>query len=438
VPFIKTFEKFDFKDLYKNTDIENMYQLIGTNIKNLIDYQKEELSKLSGIINSNSLNEINQKGKELSSEEVIQIIEKEHQSRDIRLKKLSSKEKTPINTYSDELRGYIQFMLNMFVTLNIDLEKIYKEDADEILGIDEDSTMYDIFDLTKITDFEKNINEYVNKFLRKYGDNNKICNAKIKKFTNQYDQNFINFFESDWKIYQVDKIPETKPDAQQLENEEAINSKEPVEKEEPVIQPKEKTKPTELKKLEKLPLAEYIPPQGVSLVKDKTGNIITDVDQKIRAMFAEKEKEKQVQKIKSKGVESAIKKPDMSLYQRFAQRKDPGKGKNDMKPWFVEMFNNFEKILGKPVYITSGYRSKEYQEHLRNNTKYKAAKNSPHVQGVAVDISTNGHKTSELVNALKKAGFNRIGVGKSFIHADAGDRINPKVWVPFAQWGYNY
>lgn len=434
--FIKSFEKFSFKDLYDKTDIENIYQVIGTNINNLIDYQKDEIAKLSGIIDNRSLQQLSQKGKELSSENIIQLIQKENKARDIRLKKLQSKEKTPINRYKDELEGYIRFMLNIFITLNIDLERIYAEDADEILGIDNDSTMYDIFDLTKIADFESNIDDYVNKFLRKYGENNKLCNKKIGKFTDQYDQNFIDFFQSDWKTYQVDKIPETKPDAQQDENEEAINASEPEVKQTPKEEKtKEKDRSVELKELEKLPL-EHIPPQGVSLIKDDDGSIITDVDKKIRAMYYKKQPD--LKKIKSKGVESSVKKPEIDIHKRFAQRKNPGKGKNSMKPWFVEMFNKFEKILGKPVYVTSGYRSKEYQDHLRKNTKYKAAKNSPHVQGVAADISTNNQNIPDLVSALKKAGFNRIGVGKSFVHVDAGDRINPKVWVPFAEWGYNY
>ena len=44
---------------------------------------------------------------------------------------------------------------------------------------------------------------------------------------------------------------------------------------------------------------------------------------------------------------------------------------------------------------------------------------SSHPEGYAVDIATNGSRQrSRVVTAMLAAGFTRIGIGKSFVHAD--------------------
>lgn len=111
---------------------------------------------------------------------------------------------------------------------------------------------------------------------------------------------------------------------------------------------------------------------------------------------------------------------------------DSGKA---MKPFFIEMIMKAEKIYGKPFTITSGFRTENYQKWLKSKG-YAAATKSSHVVGVACDISLSGMNKKKLLYALKKVGFTRFGIGRSFIHVDAGDKINPNIWKSFSRWNY--
>jgi uncharacterized protein YcbK (DUF882 family) len=90
----------------------------------------------------------------------------------------------------------------------------------------------------------------------------------------------------------------------------------------------------------------------------------------------------------------------------------PGSGKH-MKPEFLVRLNNARSFAGIPFTINSGFRT------LAHNTKIKGVVGSSHCQGWAADIACkDGAKRWVIVNALLKAGINRIGVSGSFIHAD--------------------
>ena len=75
----------------------------------------------------------------------------------------------------------------------------------------------------------------------------------------------------------------------------------------------------------------------------------------------------------------------------------------------------------RPLHIISGYRSPKTNSRLRRHGK-KAAKNSYHIQGKAVDIRIPGNKVSDVrrVSAQLKRG----GVGyyphSRFVHVDVG------------------
>lgn len=71
------------------------------------------------------------------------------------------------------------------------------------------------------------------------------------------------------------------------------------------------------------------------------------------------------------------------------------------------------EIAGIPFVINSGYRSPEWEK--RNDR----AGTSAHTTGRAVDIRCNTSMNRfVIVDALLKAGFKRIGIAKTFIHAD--------------------
>ena len=56
--------------------------------------------------------------------------------------------------------------------------------------------------------------------------------------------------------------------------------------------------------------------------------------------------------------------------------------------------------------------------------------NSSHLKGVAVDIHcTSGPNREKIINGLVHAGFRRIGIAKTFIHADlASDKVS-SIWL---------
>ena len=63
--------------------------------------------------------------------------------------------------------------------------------------------------------------------------------------------------------------------------------------------------------------------------------------------------------------------------------------------------------------------------------KIGGVKNSSHLKGLAVDIHIGGSDDRfALYEALRKVGFKRLGVAKTFIHADIDPDKSPDVmWV---------
>jgi uncharacterized protein YcbK (DUF882 family) len=85
----------------------------------------------------------------------------------------------------------------------------------------------------------------------------------------------------------------------------------------------------------------------------------------------------------------------------------------DMNQDTLKRFDKARHIAGIPFYVNSAFRTVEHERRQgRNGT-------SSHTTGRAMDIRAIGGRNRYLVvNALLKAGFNRIGVHERFIHAD--------------------
>jgi zinc D-Ala-D-Ala carboxypeptidase len=92
----------------------------------------------------------------------------------------------------------------------------------------------------------------------------------------------------------------------------------------------------------------------------------------------------------------------------------------------MAMLEEAREKAGIPIVITSSYRTPEY------NAKIGGKPNSAHLRGRAVDIAIyDGNQRYIIVKALLEAGFQRIGIGKTFLHADI-DTQNlpaPVVWT---------
>lgn len=106
----------------------------------------------------------------------------------------------------------------------------------------------------------------------------------------------------------------------------------------------------------------------------------------------------------------------------------PNSGKN-MDSNFLTKLESAREIAGIPFKITSGYRTKEHNQSLRDKG-YKASPNSSHLIGVAADIAVSGGNDRYIIlSALIKAGFRRIGVAKTFIHCDTDESKPNSVWT---------
>ena len=97
----------------------------------------------------------------------------------------------------------------------------------------------------------------------------------------------------------------------------------------------------------------------------------------------------------------------------FDSPDEPGSGVN-MHQELLELLDEMRTIYGKPIVITSGYRTTQYNATLKN-----ASKNSSHLKGLAVDIAiADSNQRYEIIRIAMLLGIKRIGTGKGFVHID--------------------
>lgn len=96
-------------------------------------------------------------------------------------------------------------------------------------------------------------------------------------------------------------------------------------------------------------------------------------------------------------------------------------GENEMQPRFLEMLQMLREEYGKPMKITSGYRSPNHSIEKRK------AKPGTHAHGIAADIYCTGPDKFRLVKLAINAGFTGIGVASNFIHLDCS-RERCAIW----------
>jgi len=92
---------------------------------------------------------------------------------------------------------------------------------------------------------------------------------------------------------------------------------------------------------------------------------------------------------------------------------------------FLARLQDARHIAGIPFVITSGYRCPEHNSVVGGKT------DSSHLKGIAADI--RAHIASErfaIINGLIKAGFERFGIGRDFVHVDT-DMSKPSrlIWI---------
>lgn len=84
----------------------------------------------------------------------------------------------------------------------------------------------------------------------------------------------------------------------------------------------------------------------------------------------------------------------------------------------ITKLQKMRELLGKPILVNSGYRSPETQQRLRDQGYQTASSISTHQVGCAADIRSPGVNTDELEKVARQAGFESVGVAKTFIHVD--------------------
>ena len=84
-----------------------------------------------------------------------------------------------------------------------------------------------------------------------------------------------------------------------------------------------------------------------------------------------------------------------------------------MNTELLMMLDEARIIADCPFKISSSWRSEEH------NANVGGKPNSSHLRGKAVDIvCTSSHQRLRILDGLLMAGFTRIGIAKTFIHAD--------------------
>lgn len=107
--------------------------------------------------------------------------------------------------------------------------------------------------------------------------------------------------------------------------------------------------------------------------------------------------------------------------QEFDSPDLPGSGK-EMDVDFLKRMDLAREVAGIPFFVTSGYRTQRY------NSKIGGVKDSAHCRGYAADIFCVGSRDRfKMIEALKAQGFNRFGIGRTFIHVDNDPDKDPDV-----------
>jgi hypothetical protein len=107
---------------------------------------------------------------------------------------------------------------------------------------------------------------------------------------------------------------------------------------------------------------------------------------------------------------------------KYFKRKEfacPCCGKSKMKTEFLIALDKARMCSNTSYKLNSGWRCQKHNDSLKHSKP-----NSSHIDGIAVDIACNGSRERALIiGGLLEAGFSRIGIGKTFIHADLADRL---------------
>lgn len=108
----------------------------------------------------------------------------------------------------------------------------------------------------------------------------------------------------------------------------------------------------------------------------------------------------------------------------------PGSGERNMHLDFVYRVNAMRDMIGRPLRITSGFRTPAH------NVKVGGAKNSAHLRGLAVDLYTGDDSGLRfaILQAAFAMNFKRIEIAPAHIHVDDDGSLPQKVAIFLASY----
>ena len=99
-----------------------------------------------------------------------------------------------------------------------------------------------------------------------------------------------------------------------------------------------------------------------------------------------------------------------------------GPAQRYMDKTHLKMIDKARDLAGVPFHVNSGYRTPAH------NKRVGAVSDSAHTRGMASDIRAVGSRERyHIIRGMMQAGFNRIGIAKTFIHCDNDPSKDEKV-----------
>lgn len=123
--------------------------------------------------------------------------------------------------------------------------------------------------------------------------------------------------------------------------------------------------------------------------------------------------------------------------------KGEGYVRKDFAFYLEELHAVFCSKVGlEKLIITSSFRSRAHNDWIyKDHSPEKKVTNSPHLGGIAVDVSVSGQTRYELADTAYYMGFGGIAIGDNFVHIDIAPKSTwkydgtPEYYSPERKYG---
>lgn len=96
----------------------------------------------------------------------------------------------------------------------------------------------------------------------------------------------------------------------------------------------------------------------------------------------------------------------------------------DLSPLLLDKLDIVRSLCGFPLIVNSAYRTFDYEQDKGRTGS------SSHCKHIAVDIAVqSGEKRLKIVQNALRAGFQRIGIARTFVHLDLDADKPSAIWL---------